>query len=145
MTSAFTLLDADTEATSQTTTHPARTAVVNSFNEWDALEEVIVGFLPGAAVPPLHFAYEASIPDEAVPFFQSRGGTRFEPEELRLASEELDEFARVLEAEGIVVKRPDAIDHSRPFQTPNWRVDGVLYSAMPRDLLIVFGDEIIEA
>jgi glycine amidinotransferase len=119
--------------------------VVCSHNEWDSLEEVIVGILPGAAVPPLHCCYEASLPDEALPFFQRRGGTRFTHGELAIAARELDEFARLLEAEGVVVKRPEALDYSRPFRTPDWEASAGLYSAMPRDLLLVVGDQIVEA
>lgn len=124
---------------------PAPSPVVNSHNEWDPLEEVVVGVLEGAAVPTLHFAYEATLPDGALPFFQGRGGGRFQHAEFAQAVRELDGFARVLEAEGVVVRRPDPIDHSRPFRTPNWQSETGLYSAMPRDLLIVVGDQIIEA
>ena len=38
------------------------TPVVNSFHEWDPLEEVIVGRLGGAAIPPWHITVKATMP-----------------------------------------------------------------------------------
>ena len=35
--------------------------IVSSWNEWDPLEEVVVGIADGSAVPPLHPAEEAKI------------------------------------------------------------------------------------
>lgn len=49
-----------------------------------------------------------------------------------------------MQAEGVKVKRPDIIDFSQPYKTPDFEASG-LYAAMPRDILIVIGNEIIEA
>ena len=38
------------------------TCPVRSFNEWDPLEEVIVGTLDGAVMPPSHIAVTQTIP-----------------------------------------------------------------------------------
>lgn len=56
----------------------------------------------------------------------------------------MNEFCRVLEGEGVTVRRPDIIDFSQPYKTPDFEATG-LYAAMPRDILIVIGNEIIEA
>jgi glycine amidinotransferase len=56
----------------------------------------------------------------------------------------LDEFCRVLEGEGVTVRRPDIIDFSGSYKTPDFEATG-LYAAMPRDILTVIGNEIIEA
>jgi glycine amidinotransferase len=45
----------------------------------------------------------------------------------------------------VVVRRPDAVDWTIPYQTPDFGATRGLYSAMPRDILLVVGDEIIEA
>ena len=37
-------------------------ATVNSYNEWDPLEEVIVGSLDNAMFPPNHLSVNATIP-----------------------------------------------------------------------------------
>lgn len=36
--------------------------IVNSYNEWDPLEEVIVGILDGATVPEWHVQLKATMP-----------------------------------------------------------------------------------
>ena len=51
---------------------------------------------------------------------------------------------QLLEGHGVVVRRPERLDFARPFATPDWASPGGLYAAMPRDLLLVVGDDIIE-
>lgn len=126
------------------TDEPA-TPVVNSFTEWECLEEVIVGRADHACVPQWHLTLEATLPRRYWPFFKTHGGQPFAPELLTAAAAELDELSRVLEAEGVVVRRPDAVDWSRPIETPAFRAASGLYGAMPRDCLLVIGNEIIEA
>jgi glycine amidinotransferase len=118
---------------------------VSSFNEWDPLEEVIVGNIDGAMVPPFDKAVESTLPEEHFDLFKSRGGTPFPPELVEAARRNLDEFAHVLEAEGISVRRPARVDFSKAMKTPDFSVASGLYAAMPRDLLLVIGDELIEA
>jgi glycine amidinotransferase len=118
---------------------------VLSYNEWDPLEEVIVGTMEGAAVPEWHVALEATMPEESKPLFVNYGGKPFPKETFDLAKKELDGLARTLENLGIRVTRPAPVNHCRPFSTPNWKSAGGLYSAMPRDILIVVGDLLIEA
>merc|ERR1712110_86622 len=60
------------------------------------------------------------------------------------AVKEMDEFCRILEAEGISVRRPDILDFSEEYTTPDFTSAG-LYAAMPRDILITIGNQIIEA
>lgn len=122
---------------------PASPAV-SSYNEWDPLEEVVVGVVDGAAVPPWHVTLQATVPAEQQSFYQQHGGQPFPQERIDAARRDLAEFVHILEAEGVTVTRPDAPDFSKPYATPEWASTG-LYAAMPRDLLIVVGDEIIEA
>jgi glycine amidinotransferase len=119
--------------------------VVSSYNEWDPLEEVIVGVVEGACVPPWDAAVEATMPEEHHAFFQSCGGRPFPPEEVAAAAAELEGFAELLREAGIIVRRPDRRDFSVPFSTPNWSSPSGVYAAMPRDALLVVGDQIIEA
>lgn len=119
--------------------------VVCAYNEWDPLEEVIVGILDSATVPQWHVMLQATMPANHWEMYRARGGQPFPPELVRAGNRELDELVHVLEAEGVTVRRPDPVDWSRPFSTPDWTQPGGLYGAMPRDLAIVVGDEIIEA
>lgn len=118
---------------------------VNSHNEWDPLEEVIVGVVDGAAVPQWDVCLEATMPEGQRPFFHSNGGKPFPAERIAAAKRDLEEFVHILEAEGVTVRRPEAVQHARPYETPHWRSAGGMYAAMPRDTLLVIGDEIIEA
>ena len=120
-------------------------APVCSYNEWDPLEEVIVGVLDGAAVPSWHVALKATMPEDHWPLFERAGGQLFDKELVARGARELDELARILTAEGVHVRRPDPVSQAVPFSTPNWQSTGGLYAAMPRDLLLVVGEEIIEA
>ena len=118
---------------------------VSSYNEWDPLEEVIVGVGGGAAVPDWDVVLEATVPARSKQFFTEHAGTQFPIEHVKAAELELDAFAEMLGGRGITVVRPAPVDRRRPFTTPNWRSSGGLYSAMPRDLLLVVGDLIIES
>src|ERR1043166_1990850 len=117
---------------------------VNSFNEWDPLEEVIVGVLDGACVPSWHVTLKATMPKAQRAFFQQSGGPCFPPRQIEAGRKDLEEFVHILEAEGVAVRRPEALDFARPYSTAGWKCMGGLYAAMPRDLLLVIGSEIIE-
>ncbi len=124
---------------------PGSLPVVNAFNEWDPLEEVIVGVVDGATVPSWHVTLEATMPEKYWDYYKRNGGKPFPPEQVEAAKKDLEEFVHILEAEGVTVRRPDAVNHARPFSTWDWESPGGLYAAMPRDVLLVIGNEIIEA
>lgn len=118
--------------------------IVNVHTEWDPLEEVIVGVVTGAAIPEWHVTLEATMPDNQWDFYKQHGGKPFPEEKIKLANQDLAEFVHILEAEGVTVKRPEEISFTRPYSTMDWQVPGGLYGAMPRDILLVFGDLLIE-
>jgi glycine amidinotransferase len=117
---------------------------VASYNEWDPLEEVIVGEMGGASVPFWDVALDATVPEESREMFLRNAGRPFPAEHVAKASEELNNFAGALARMGITVQRPLPFQ-SRPFATPTWQSPGGLYSAMPRDILLVIGNTIIES
>lgn len=118
---------------------------VRSYNEWDPLEEVVVGVVDGAAIPAWHVSLEATMPSAHRDVFRTAGGKPFPPGLVARAAAELDGLASLLEGEGITVTRPAKVDFARPFSTPWWEEPGGLYAAMPRDCLLVVGDLVIEA
>ncbi|MDH4359092.1 MAG: amidinotransferase [Candidatus Berkelbacteria bacterium] len=118
---------------------------VNSHNEWDPLEEVIVGTLDGATIPEWHIQLESTMPKKFWNFYKKNGGRPFPEEQIRAGKRDLNDFIKILESEGVTARRPDPIDFSRPISTPDWTARGGLYAAMPRDVLLVIGNEIIEA
>ena len=130
-------------------TKRAQEQVVNSWNEWDPLEEVIVGSLGGAAALSWEVGFEAVTAvehlDRSRRYHRAHGGQRIEPIHLAPAKRELDELVRILKSEGVRVRRPETIDHARPISTPLWTTAGGNCHANPRDVLIVLGNEILEA
>lgn len=119
-------------------------SVVNSHNEWDSLQEIIVGRVEGATVPQFEAGVKVDAPSGYWNFFQQLGGQLFPEDLVETAAKELEEFCRVLQAEGVTVRRPDIVDFSQVYTTPDFTSSG-MYAAMPRDILIVVGNEIIEA
>ncbi|GLE05099.1 hypothetical protein PINS_up014083 [Pythium insidiosum] len=123
------------------------TPVVNSHNEWDPLEEVIVGRVDGATIPEWHVAGKAVWPSKWWDMYKTKSGQSFPQELIEGAQKELDYLQQVLEGEGVIVRRPEARegDFSGSVKTPDFESESQLYAAMPRDVLIVFGNEIVEA
>ncbi len=117
---------------------------VRSYNEWDPLEEVIVGVVEGAVVPPWDLITQATMPSHAASFFKKYGGKPFPKPMIEKATEELDGLVKLFKSLGITVKRPETINFEEECATPWWKSRG-LYAAMPRDVLIVIGDTLIEA
>jgi glycine amidinotransferase len=119
------------------------TGPVSSWNEWDPLEEVIVGTARGATEMP----YEPALAPYYLPGSPpaATAAVRVPQPLVDQAERQLDAFAATLERLGIVVRRPDPVDHSIPFRTPDWEHAGGHATACPRDLLLVVADEILEA
>jgi glycine amidinotransferase len=116
---------------------------VCSWNEWDPLEEVIVGTARGAA----EIGYEPSLSSYFPPGSverRSRGGP-VPPPLVDEAERQLDALAALLAERGIAVHRPDPVDHAASFRTPDWEAAVGRAGTCPRDLLLVVGDTIIEA
>jgi glycine amidinotransferase len=116
---------------------------VCSYTEWDPLEEVIVGIIDNARFPPWHLSLPPVLPAGQLDTFRCNAGQPFPAERVEAAGRELDEFARILQSEGVKVVRPEPIPQDLPYSTPDWSSTG-MYAAMPRDALLVVGDEIIE-
>ncbi len=123
--------------------------IVNSHNEWDPLEEVIVGVLDGAAELTWEIGLEAVTAREhrerSRKYHMANAGQPVSAAHKMLAQKELDEFVHILQSEGVTVRRPDPVNHARPHGTSAWTTYGGNCQADPRDVLIVFGDEILEA
>lgn len=64
------------------------------------------------------------------------------PHNTQTATVELDNFSRILEMEGVTVRRPEVRpgDFDRPVSTPDFESKSQLYAAMPRDILIVVSE-----
>jgi len=108
--------------------------MINSWNEWDPLEEVVVGIATHANWPsddPV-FAEEASktlwtetpVPSGPVPQWI-----------VDEANEDLDILAKTIMAYGAIVRRP---------QPYNWIERHGMYNYCPRDRLLIAGDTVVD-
>ena len=122
----------------------AQKSPVCAYNEWDPLEEVIVGCIQNAHVPPLTVEILATNYERNHDFFKANRGKPFPKEAMDKAQAEVEHFCEVLRQEGVTVRQPDVIDHGKEYSTPDFTSTG-MYAAMPRDILMVVGEEIIEA
>jgi len=127
----------------------ARDCIVNSYNEWDPLEEVIVGIIDGACILPWEKQFIAWTPPESLKAMQAKcqayGGKPVPKPLIERAQKDLNEFVHVLKAEGVVVRHPDPIDNIKPYSTPDWQSKSGYCQKDPRDALMVFGNHIIES
>jgi glycine amidinotransferase len=123
------------------------TFVVNSHNEWDPLEEVIVGSVKGAILPSWDTINKHTVPPgewDKISKSINPHGSPYPPEYIKAASENLETFVHILESEGVRVRRIDDADYSASFSTPFWKVTSGFSGANPRDPFLVIGNEIIE-
>jgi N-dimethylarginine dimethylaminohydrolase len=116
-------------------------SVVWSCNEWDQLEEVIVG-------NPLRAQFPPADPSTQIAEYPGRPLDKipqgpFSQQIIEETEEDLNDFVSVLEKSGITVKRPDTWPHDAKFSTIHWESEGY-YNYCPRDIMLVIGDQIIE-
>ena len=86
-----------------------QTPVVNAFNEWDPLEEIVVGRVDDTTlVPPWDVIMPAVVHDKTQwDFFKAHGGTPWPVEMLKKAERDLDAFIDVLQQAGVTVRQPE--------------------------------------
>ncbi|MBN1318235.1 MAG: hypothetical protein JXA42_22330 [Anaerolineales bacterium] len=119
--------------------------IVNAHNEWDPLEEIIVGTVENALVPPWETITPAVVHHtKLLDFYRQNGGQPWPRELVDAARQDLDEFVHILETEGVTVRRPSPYDTARPFATPDFESQSSCGALMPRDVLLIIGDQIIE-
>ena len=116
-------------------------ARVWSWNEWDPLEEIIVGNPFNARFPTADRSTQlAEFPDRSVEEIP-RGP--FPQQIIEEAEEDLMDFIQALKKQGVTVKRPETWPHEAKFSTIHWDSEGY-YNYCPRDIMLVIGDQIIE-
>lgn len=116
-------------------------SAVWSCNEWDQLEEVIVGNPLQARYPTADASTRlAEFPDRSISGIPHGS---FPARVIDETEEDLDAFVQVLEKQGITVKRPETWPHEEKFSTIHWESRGY-YNYCPRDIMLVIGDHIIE-
>lgn len=122
--------------------------VVNSHNEWDPLEEVIVGSLDGAMFPQWNTINRVTVPPGEWPGIEGKvgdAGVPYPPSLIEPARKDLTEFLGILRAEGVIVRQVAPAGFTAPYSSPAWQVACGFCAASPRDPFLVIGNDIIEA
>ncbi|MGW1544702.1 glycine amidinotransferase [Streptomyces sp. NPDC002309] len=118
------------------------TPVVNSWNEWDTLREVVVGSATGACFEPAEPGNRPQVRGSGdLPFPTGPKSA----EAVHRANEQLEGLAAVLADQGVTVRRPEPYDFSRSLRTPAFEVENQYCAVCPRDVMITLGNEILEA
>jgi glycine amidinotransferase len=118
---------------------PARVA---SYNEWDPLEEVIVGTPSFAQLPYFDHGMNAVEPG-ARHQLASLTDRRYPARIIEETEEDLGRFIEALEGLGVTVRRPSPLDFTGTCRTPLWESE-YYFQLCPRDVLLAVGDTLIE-
>lgn len=118
--------------------------IVSAWNEWDQLEEIVVGRADGACFDPVEPGCRPQIRGQRRPGETFPAGPKA-TEVTDRANEELDNLVAVLESRGVTVCRPDVLDFSQSLRTPTFEVPTQYCSVCPRDVVITLGNQILEA
>ncbi|KAF4722819.1 hypothetical protein FOZ62_010045 [Perkinsus olseni] len=131
--------------------------LVNRWNDFDPLEEVVVGIADGSCFPPHEPACESEYNDQYTKYGSSMSHpfSEFLPwptgpklkRFINRCNEELDGLKEVLESEGVIVKRPDpaCCDFDVRTKTPDFESPNQYCAVCPRDVICTIGNEILEA
>ncbi len=114
-----------------------------SHNEWDEVQEIVVGSAKGAIRSRIGLDQKAIEYAKVDNLDESELGT-FSKCTIEETEEDLEVLVSELKKLKINVKRPAEIDQSIEFATQDWKTDG-FYNYCPRDSLLVVGEKIIEA
>lgn len=119
------------------------TSSVWSVNDWDPLEEIILGTARGLSVPPVDVSVRHFFePPESAELEKVDGAVL--QRVVEETEEDFAELAELLTAAGVRVRRPDRLPPDQRFATLNWE-SVAMHALMPRDCLLVIEDHVIEA
>lgn len=120
----------------------SETKPISVHNEWDPIEEIIVGDVSYAAHPIEDRGYEVLNSD----VIEKGPGTyahQFPEHVIEETREDLEKLCEDLTKAGVRVRRPRPARQSRRIATPDWEADQ-FFCYCPRDVLLPIGDQIIE-
>jgi len=130
---------------------------VNRWNDFDPLEEVVLGIADGACFPPIEPACRSEFNDQHTKYgaCMSHAISEYIPwptgpkikKYIDDANEELNGMRDVMEGEGVTVRRPDAskCNFNARTRTPDWESENQYCVVCPRDVIMTVGNEIVEA
>jgi len=131
--------------------------IVNRWNDFDPLEEVVLGIADGACFPPNEPACQNEFNDGYTKYGtkMSHNFSDWMPwptgpklkKFIDAANQELEGLKAVFEGEGVTVRRPDAslCNFNVATKTPDFESPNQYCAVCPRDVMMTVGNEIVEA
>ena len=118
--------------------------IVNSNNEWDTLEEVIVGRGVPSELPTIEFTFKLFFHDNIYGTDYGDGTNAcITKRHINEHNEDVENFAALLQSHNIIVKRPKLPEKIYKVKTPYW--ESVVHPALNvRDQAMIIGDTIVE-
>jgi len=116
---------------------------INSHTEWGRLKEVILGRPENARVPVIKNKDIHAVDYANFDTIDHLPGGYYFDTIINETKEDLDNFQKQLEKEGVKVFRPESTPTHLLHGTDKWRSDAY-YNYCPRDSAIVIGDTLIE-
>lgn len=116
---------------------------LNSFDDFNKLRAVIVGSAVGANHPEIDLTFENFFQPPTDSELRRQAVGPVPKSVIEEIEEDIEGFLHILQGFNVEVHRPSVWDSTRPIRTPFWECTQ-LYSLMPRDSLLVFGDLFIE-
>jgi len=117
-------------------------SLVNVHNEWDPVEEIIVGTALHAVMPHEDKGFQV-IQQASHDLFDSLVPGALPQRIIDETEEDIQHFVEELEKLHIQVRRPKAIEFKEKFKTLDWEAEHY-FSYCPRDILLAVGGTIIE-
>lgn len=117
-------------------------SLVNVHNEWDPVEELIVGSALYAKIPLNDLGLNA-IQQSTHDLFDAMIPGLMPDKIIEETEEDIGIFIGELNKLGIKVRRPSPIQYTGDFKTLDWEVENY-FSYCPRDILLSIGNKIIE-
>ncbi len=118
--------------------------LVNSHNEWDQLEEVIVGDGFPDNLPVLDYSFKIFFHENINGKAYQHGDDFVSRRHVQEHAEDLEEFCNLLKKLNVKVRRPKKPNKLYKTKTPVW--DSTIHPALNvRDMTMIVGDTIIES
>lgn len=117
-------------------------SLVNVHNEWDPIEELIVGSPMNAKMPFADKGFQA-IQQASHDLFDALQPGKIPEKIIHETEEDIQIFIAEIRKAGIQVRRPDIITFNNQFSTLDWEAEHY-FSYCPRDILLAIGNTIIE-
>lgn len=115
---------------------------VSAYTEWGQLKEIVVGNCVNLTRENIDLSFKLFF-DENLQDQLIENSIVLQERLISQRMEDLDNLAKTLEKEGIIVHRPKPIEHVKPFITPEFS-SHTTPCDNPRDQVLIWGNKIIE-